>query len=391
MNDTPAHEHEAVDRSTPERFRASLRVTLVNVTSNLLLTIGQVIVGILGHSQALVADGLHTLSDMMADFLVLFALAHGRKGADAEHPYGHERIETAVTMMLGVILIGVGTGIAVRATLKLVSATAFVTPSALTLWVAVGTLLAKEAMYRYTMHTASRFDSNMLRASAWHHRSDALSSLIVAAGIGGSLLGFAYLDAVAAIVVAAMIVKVGVGLAWQSLRELVDTGLDPSVVGEIRRVINRVAGVKALHMLRTRRVGGKALVDVHIIVDDHLSVSEGHQISEAVRARLMKEVEAVSDVMVHIDTEEDVEGPSCAGLPLRDEVLARLGQYFNNIPEAALVERTTLHYLDGHIDVDMVLPLDAAPNASAARTLAARLDAAVKADPYIRTIKVSYS
>jgi cation diffusion facilitator family transporter len=392
MSNTHAHEHEhkAVDRSSPERFRASLRVTLVNVTSNLLLTIGQVIVGILGHSQALVADGLHTLSDMVADFLVLFALAHGRKGADAEHPYGHERIETAVTMILGVILIGVGTGIAARAAIKLASGEAFVTPSTLTLWVAIGTLLAKEAMYRYTMHTANRFDSNMLRASAWHHRSDALSSLIVAAGIGGSLLGFAYLDAVAAIVVAAMIVKVGIELAWHSLRELVDTGLDPAVIGEIRRVINGVAGVKALHMLRTRRVGGKALVDVHIIVDDHLSVSEGHQISEAVRTRLMKEVAVISDVMVHIDTEEDVEGPTCAGLPLRDEVLTRLKRYFRDIPEAAHVERTTLHYLDGHIDVDMVLPLDAAPTVGAARVLAARLDAAVKADPDIRNVTVSF-
>lgn len=388
MSDT--HEHEAVDRSSPERFRASLRVTLVNITSNLLLTVGQVVVGTLGNSQALVADGLHTLSDLVADFLVLFALAHGRKGADAEHPYGHERIETAVTLILGVILIGVGTGIAVRAALKLASAEAFIIPSTLTLWVAVGTLFAKEAMYRYTMHTANRFDSNMLRASAWHHRSDALSSLIVAAGIGGSLLGFAYLDALAAIVVAAMIVKVGVELAWHSLRELVDTAIDPSVIEEIRRVITSVAGVEALHLLRTRRVGGKALVDVHIIVDDHLSVSEGHQISETVRARLMKEVAAVSDVMVHIDTEEDMEGPVCAGLPLRDEVLARLQQYFRDIPEATRAERTTLHYLDGHIDVDMVLPLDVAPTAGAAHALAARLDAAITADPDIRTVKVSF-
>jgi cation diffusion facilitator family transporter len=390
MSEGSGHEHEAVDRSSPDRFRASLRVTLVNVTSNLLLTIGQVIVGILGHSQALVADGLHTLSDLVADFLVLFALAHGRKGADAEHPYGHERIETAVTMILGVILLAVGTGIAVRAAIKLASAEAFVTPSALTLWMAIGTLLAKEAMFRYTMHTAQRYDSNMLRASAWHHRSDALSSLIVAAGIGGSLLGLAYLDAVAAIVVAAMIVKVGIELAWHSLRELVDTAIDPAVADDIRRVIVGVAGVKALHMLRTRRVGGKALVDVHIIVDDHLSVSEGHQISEAVGARLMKEVAVVSDVMVHIDTEEDVEGPSCAGLPLRDEVLARLQEYFRDIPQARQAHRTTLHYLDGHIDIDLILSLDACPSATSARDLAARVEAAVKSDPHIRTVHVSF-
>jgi cation diffusion facilitator family transporter len=385
-----AHEHEAFDRSSPGRFRASLRVTLVNVTANLLLTVGQVIVGFLGHSQALVADGLHTLSDMVADFLVLFALAHGRKGADAEHPYGHERIETAVTLILGTILLAVGTGIAVRAALKLASAEAFVTPSLLTLWVAMGTLVVKEGMYRYTMHTANRFDSNMLRASAWHHRSDALSSLIVAAGIGGSLLGFAYLDAVAAIAVAAMIVKVGIELAWQALRELVDTAIDPSVVEEIRRVIASVSGVRSLHMLRTRRVGGKALVDVHILVGDRLSVSEGHQISETVRSRLIRDVAEVHDVMVHIDTEEDMEGPIGATLPLRDEVLARLAQYFRDIPEARRIERTTLHYRDGRITAELLLPLAAAPTPEAGRSLARRLAEAAKADPEIRAIEVSY-
>lgn len=383
------HEHEAVDRSSPERFAASLRVTLVNVTANLLLTVGQVVVGIVGHSQALVADGLHTLSDLVADFLVLFALAHGRKGADAEHPYGHERIETAVTMILGVILMAVGTGIAIRAALRLAQAEAFVTPSMLTLWVAIGTLLAKEAMYRYTMHVAKRFDSNMLRASAWHHRSDALSSLIVAVGIGGSLLGLGYLDAVAAIAVAAMIVKVGVELAWHSLRELVDTGLDEDNLEAIRRTIAEVKDVRALHLLRTRRIGGKALVDVHVIVDDRLSVSEGHQISETVRSRIIKEVDPVSDVMVHIDTEEDVDGPTCAHLPLREEVLRRLTRYFQEIPEAARLDRVTLHYRNGRLYIELLLPLATLAQRDAAG-LKDRLRAAVASDEAIADVDVQF-
>lgn len=384
-----AHEHEAIDRSSPERFAASLRVTLVNVTANLLLTVGQVVVGIVGHSQALVADGLHTLSDLVADFLVLFALAHGRKGADAEHPYGHERIETAVTMILGVILVAVGTGIAIRAALKLAQAEAFVTPSMLTLWVAIGTLFAKEAMYRYTIHVARRFDSNMLRASAWHHRSDALSSLIVAVGIGGSLLGLGYLDAVAAIAVAAMIVKVGVELAWHSLRELVDTGLDEDNLAAIRRAIAEVKDVRALHLLRTRRVGGKALVDVHVIVDDRLSVSEGHQISEMVRSRIIKEVDPVSDVMVHIDTEEDVDGPSCAHLPLREEVLGRLTRYFREIPEAARLDRVTLHYRNGRLYIELLLPLATLAQRDAAG-LKDRFRAAVASDDAIAEVDVQF-
>jgi len=383
------HEHEVIDRASPERFAASLRVTLVNVTANLLLTVGQVVVGLVGHSQALVADGLHTLSDLVADFLVLFALAHGRKGADADHPYGHERIETAVTMILGGILIAVGAGIAVRATLKLAATEAFVVPSLLTLWVALGTLIAKEAMYRYTMHVARRFDSNMLRASAWHHRSDALSSLIVAAGIGGSLLGFGYLDAIAAIAVAAMVIKVGIELGWHSLRELVDTGLEPEELEAIRRAIVDVRGVKALHLLRTRRVGGRALVDVHIIVDDHLSVSEGHQISEVVRTRVIKEVEPVTDVMVHIDTEEDVDDPSCANLPLREEVLPRLTECFRNIPEAAHVDRVTLHYLNGELHVELMLPLAVLSGQDAAG-LRSRIQAAIANDSLIGSIELLF-
>ncbi|MCR4346058.1 MAG: cation diffusion facilitator family transporter [Sulfuricaulis sp.] len=388
MSHTEEHSH--FDSSSPERYRASLRVAIVNITANFLLSTAQVIIGLLGHSQALVADGMHTLSDMLADMLVIFALKHGRKGADADHPYGHERIETAVTLILGIVLIGVAIGIGVRAGMKLVAVEELLKPSMLTLWTAIGTLVAKEAMYRYTIVTANRFGSNMLRASAWHHRSDALSSLIVAIGISGSLIGFAYFDALAAIVVAIMIIKVGVQLSWQSLRELVDTGLGTKDLDSIRKTILSVSGVKALHLLRTRRVGGQALADVHIIVDDHLSVSEGHQISEAVRAKLINEITPMTDVMVHIDTEEDVEAPSCEGLPLRDEVLKRLDGYFHAIPEARQIEHITLHYLDGHIDIELLLPLSAVADTAAAQKLARRFAEAIQGDEKIGSVDVLF-
>lgn len=385
-----AGEHSHFDTSSPARYAASLRVAVVNITANFLLTTAQVIIGILGHSQALVADGLHTLSDTLADLLVIFALKHGRKGADEEHPYGHERIETAVTMILGIVLIGVAVGIGARAGMKLLTPGAIVVPSALTLWAALGTLVAKEAMYHYTINTANRFGSNMLRASAWHHRSDALSSLIVAAGIAGSLIGFAYLDAIAAIVVAVMIIKVGINLGWQSLRELVDTGLGTEDLDSIRQAILSVSGVKALHLLRTRRVGGQALADVHIIVDDRLSVSEGHQISEMVRATLIREITPLTDVMVHIDTEEDVNVLSCAGLPLRDELQKRLDNYFRDIPEARLIEHMTLHYLNGRIDIELLLSQDAVSHSTSVRQLALQFAAAVQNDRDIGNVDVHF-
>ena len=379
--------HTMLDASDPGRYEAGRRVTLVSIGANLVLTLAQIVIGVIGNSQALVADGMHTLSDLITDFMVLFALKFGRKAADAEHPYGHGRIETAVTMLLGAILTAVAVGITLRAGMRLGAAEAFITPAVATLWVAVVTLFAKEALFHYTMRVAVRYDSNMLRANAWHHRSDAISSLIVVVGIGGSLFGFVYLDSVAAIIVAFMVAKVGVDLTWQALRELVDTALAQEDIEAIRRTILTTGGVKALHLLRTRRVGGRALVDVHIIVDERLSVSEGHQISETVRARLMNEITRVADAMVHIDTEEDISGPTCLDLPLRDEVLKRLERYFKDIPAARRIERVTLHYIERHIDLELLLPLAAVAEAG---RLVARLKAAVSKDEYIGTLDVHF-
>jgi len=384
-----ADQHD-LDISDESRYRSSRRVTLVSVVWNLLLTVAQIVFGVTGHSQALVADGMHTLSDFITDFMVLFALKHARKGADEDHPYGHARFETAVTMILGIMLLAVGIGIAANAGMRLYSAQAFVMPSVMTLWIAVITLFAKEGLYRYTMVIANRYDSNMLRANAWHHRSDALSSVIVATGIGGSLLGLGNFDSVAALIVALMVAKVGVDLAWQSLRELVDTGLAQEDLDSIRRTILAVSGVKALHLLRTRRIGGQALADVHIIVDHRLSVSEGHQISEVVRQKLIHEIAPVADVMVHIDTEEDVDSPSCVGLPLRDEIEIRLARYFHGIPEAGLIRHMTLHYQMGQIDIELCLPLTMVANAAEAQQLAKQFADAVKKDQDIGRLEVLF-
>lgn len=382
------HSH-GLDLSSHERYRASKHATWVSVWLNLVLTVGQIIIGLIGQSQALVADGFHTLSDLISDFMVLFALAHGRKAADAEHPYGHARIETAMTLILGGMLVAVGIGIAINAGLKLHRGEVVAIPSQITLWVAVFTLAGKELLYRYLMVVANRYDSNMLRANAWHSRSDAISSLVVVIGIGGAIFGFAYLDSIAAIIVAVMVAKIGADFAWQSLRELVDTGLDPEETALLREAILAVDGVRALHLLRTRRVGGQVLVDVHIIVDDRISVSEGHQISEAVRHRLLQ-LQQVADVLVHIDTEDDIEAPSVASLPLRQAVIERLEQRFRTIPESSAIQRTTLHYVNGKLDIEIVLPISTAPSPEAARALAARFQAAVSDESDIGKIDIFY-
>ena len=355
MKDTDAP--ALFDTTTPVRLQASRRVAMTAMTTNAVLVIGQITAGLIGHSQALVADATHTLADMSTDLLVLFALKHSAKEADEEHPYGHARIETAVTLVLGVVLLLVGAVIAARAVMRLMGDDPFVPPTVLTLWAAGITILAKEALYQYTMRTARRFDSEMLRASAWHHRSDAISSIIVFLGIAGTIAGIQALDALAALGVALFVVKIGIELGWPAINELIDTGLGRKELQHIRRTILSVDGVRELHLLRTRRIGGRALVDVHIIVDEDISVSEGHYISEAVRHRLVHEVDVVSDALVHIDPEDDTDFAPAHGLPSRATVQAELKQAFHHLPAAASIERLTLHYVGGKLRVELLLPL----------------------------------
>jgi cation diffusion facilitator family transporter len=373
-----------------ERYETSRRVTVISMAVNASLTAAQILIGWLGHSAALIADGVHTLSDLVADAMVLFAVKHGAKDADEEHPYGHARIETAVTVLLSLVLVAVGVGIAVNAGIRLSNPNAFVQPSALTLFVALITLLAKEGLYRYTVFVARRLKSNLLHASAWHHRSDAFSSIVVALGIAGSLAGLRYLDALAAIGVALMIANMGLGLGWKAVRELIDTGLEAEQVARIREAIVAVCGVKTLHLLRTRQTGGRALVDVHILVDGTLSVSEGHHIGEAVRAKLMAEIDGIADVMVHIDPEDDETAAPNAGLPLRDVVLARFQGYFVGIDAARHIEDVALHYLDGRLHVELLLPLCLLGDRLDAAALRDQFHAALAHDPHVGSLELRF-
>ena len=385
-NTTPA----SLDVTSPVRYRASRRVALVGMLTNALLVVGQVAVGIVGHSQALVADGMHTLADLSSDLLVLYALKHSAKEADEEHPYGHARFETAVTLVLGVLLLLVGIGIAARAGLRLAGDMPFETPAVLTLWVSGFTIIAKEGLYRYTLRAAHRFGSDMLKASAWHHRSDAISSIVVFLGIAGSIAGVEWLDAAAALGVALFIARIGIQLGWPAISELVDTGLDKEQLQHIRRTILGVDGVRALHLLRTRRAGGRALVDVHIIVDEDISVSEGHYISEMVRTRLVNEVDVVADALVHIDPEDDTRPMPTRDLPSRTAVHAQLKTCFKDIDAAQHIERITLHYVGGRLRVELLMPLSVLAQPADGAALAMRFQDAVAEVPLISGLDLRF-
>lgn len=289
----------------PERFRAGQRITWVSVAVNIVLTVMQVAVGFIANSMALVADAMHTLSDIIADGFVLWANRKGAEAADDEHPYGHGRYETAASLVLGLLLTITGAGILVSAAGRLQDLGSLPPVGVAAIWAALITLVGKEGLFRYMLGIAERLRSPMLIANAWHARADALSSLVVAAGVGGALLGFAFADAVAAIVVGGMIIKAGLGFAWEAMRELIDTGLPAEEVGAIRQTLATTPGVVDLHELRTRRMAHRVFVDVHVQVDGNITVREGHEIGELARKRVLAAHPEVLDVLIHLDPEND--------------------------------------------------------------------------------------
>jgi cation diffusion facilitator family transporter len=369
----------------PERFAAARKSTWVSIFINLALTALQVIAGYFGRSQSLMADGLHSLSDLLSDVLVLFANWHGSKHADAEHPYGHARIETAATLILGALLTALGIGLLVAAGMRLQHPELVHPVHPLTFWVALAALAAKEGMFRYMLAVATRVRSQMLVANAWHARSDAASSLVVLIGIGGNLMGYTFLDLVAAGVVGVIIAHMGGKFALGALSELVDTGLAPEEVAAIRKTLVSTPGVRDLHELRTRKMADNALVDAHIVVDPKISVSEGHYIAESARQRVLRQHE-VLDVMVHIDPEDDLLSKSNARLPSREILLKHLAQRLGDALPADC--RSVLHYLDGHVDAEIFL--EEAHKLSEAETnrLKAKCAEVAADDEYFRSIQL---
>ncbi|HPA92074.1 MAG TPA: cation diffusion facilitator family transporter [Quisquiliibacterium sp.] len=288
------------EHSPQERAAAGTRSTWVSVVVNLLLTATQIAVGVLTRSQALIADGIHSLSDLVSDFVVLLAGHHSRKDADADHPYGHHRFETAASLALGGLLLAVGLGMLWSALGKLQSPETVPTVGALALWVAGGALIAKELLFRYMLAVAKKVKSSMLVANAWHARSDAASSLVVAVGIVGNMAGYPILDPIAALIVGLMVTRMGWGFAWDALHDLMDRAADEQEVAAIRQTLMDTPGVSGVHDVRTRKMGDLIVVDAHLEVDASISVEAGHDIAVAARQRVMQR-HRVLNLMTHVD------------------------------------------------------------------------------------------
>lgn len=349
-----AHSHQ-LSFDDPSRYALANRCTWTSVFVNIVLTITQVVAGIFSHSQSLIADGVHSLSDLISDFLVLIASHHSKTPADDDHPYGHGRIETAASLVLGAILVLTGIGIMYGAAIKLENIGNLPPVTSLALWTAGLALIAKEGLFRYMLHVGEQLRSPMLIANAWHARSDAASSLVVAIGIAANMMGFIYADALAAIVVGFMIVRMGFVFVWEAFQELIDAGLSFEEVASIRQTLMDTQGVENVHELRTRKMAHRVLVDAHILVDSKISVSEGHSIAERARKRVIDSHESVNDVLVHVDTEDDgADGEDLKiDLPSRDELTKALSAILEGLPAP---EQVTFHYLAGKVEADVLMP-----------------------------------
>ncbi len=304
QEDVPVRGTEAL--SDP-LYSAGVRITVVGMVSNGVLTIAKLIAGILGGSVAMIADAFHSVSDFATDIGVLIGLAFLAKPADDNHPYGHGRLETVISFLMGLAIILTGLGIGRNAVLKIMGAFQGVYPAmpgSIALFAGILSIIVKEGLYHYTRIVAERTGSRTLKANAWHHRTDSLSSVGTVIGIGGAILlgdRWTVLDPVAAVIVSVMVIKVGYHIGYSALRELSDEALSREREKKLCTAIQTVQGVQNFHNLRTRSLGRSVSVDAHITVDPELTVRDGHDIATNVEDSVRGALGNVAFVNIHIE------------------------------------------------------------------------------------------
>jgi len=342
----------SVSGKSPDKHQVARKTTFVSIAINSVLVVLQIAVGAFAHSQALIADGVHSLADLISDFVVLLANKHSGAQPDEDHNYGHSRYETVASLFLGALLIFVGVGMLWRAGSRVTHLDAIPAVHVSALIVALLVLVSKEGLFRYMLREAQRVRSAMLIANAWHARSDAASSLVVALGIVGSLMGVRLLDPIAAAIVGFMVARMGWVFGWDALQDLSDRALDADATAGLRELLLGTPGVLDVHELRTRKTGDLALVDAHILVDPLISVSEGHYIAESARARVLGDPR-VLDALIHVDPEDDMHVRSVAGQPPRADVGTKLRAALG--AHRVQVAAVTLHYLSTGLDAEVTV------------------------------------
>jgi len=330
-----------------------IKVTIIGILANITLSVIKFIGGIIGNSTAMVADAVHSLSDLFTDTIVLVTHKISQIPKDEDHPYGHGRAESIGTTAIGIIIIFAGIGLAYEGW-NIIQSESPPIPEPIAAGMALVSIFIKEWLFRYTYSVGKKSNSSLLIANAWHHRSDAISSIAALVGIIGSMMGYPMLDPIAAAMVGFMIIHVGYKLTRGGFRDLMDTALSEKDTRDIQGVIDEISGVIKTHDLRTRKIGGEVLIDVHIQVDSDLTVTEGHEIAERVRRNLINRYPKTQDVLVHVDGYDDSNVESIYNISRSDVqliVTPLLSQMTGNFKNTQL----RIHHLNGKNIVEIYL------------------------------------
>lgn len=339
--------------SLASEMRAASRVTIIGMILDAVLGVIKVIAGALFHSQALLVDGIHSFTDVASDLVVLGVMKVSRQEPDEDHPYGHQRIETFGTLVLGSILIAVGAALAWENTLRLIEGNVDTVPGWPVLVAAAVSVAGKEWIFRYTRHVGLKIRSDLIIANAWHSRTDAFSSIVVLVSTAGAMLGMIWLDVFAAVVIAGIIIHIGWKFTWDSVKELVDTGLSHEDTEMLKSIARDTDGVRNVHELRSRRMGHDILLDIHLVVRPEISVSEGHQIGMQVVSGMRDALDNIRDINFHIDAENDEDQPlTSERLPSREDIRAVLARHIGELPHHS---RLRLHYLKNKVHLELFL------------------------------------
>lgn len=336
-----------------KRYKAIRRVTIVNALGNFFLAIIKLVIGWIGYSQALIADGIHSLSDLLGDGLVYLSAYIGNQEPDNDHPYGHKRVETLGAIIIAFMLIFIGFYLVVEPLWQLIHHAPMRQVSISVLVVAIISVLINEGLFRYGDYYGKKWDSNLLVTNAWHNRSDALVSVVVVISTILSLFHFYHFDIIGAIVIGAVIVYSGIKMTYECVMELIDTGVDEETLKDIRQIIVDIPEILSVHELRSRTHSGDIFIDCHVQVPPQISVSEGHQIAELVHHKLLSSDHNITDVTVHIDPEDDEHEHLNTKLPFRQQMTDDIEQKCKGISCYTKISKLIFHFYQGSVIIDM--------------------------------------
>lgn len=287
----------------PDETAVIRKLSLVGIIGNVFLSAFKFIAGIMGNSSAMVSDAVHSLSDVFATFIAFLGVRFGRREADASHPYGHERIESLAAIVLGLILLVTGVGIGWVGLEKILAGNyeSLPIPGMIALVAAIVSIAVKEGMFWYTRHWARVIRSSAFEADAWHHRSDAMSSIGALVGVGGSMLGYPVLDPIASVVICLFILKQGISIIYDALKKMLDTSCGEQFEEEVRQLVDAENQVGHIDMLRTRMFGDKVYIDMEIAIDSSMQLTDAHAIAERVHDDIEHAFPEVKHVMIHVN------------------------------------------------------------------------------------------